>query len=112
MRPEEKRLSPRINLQAPLRFQVRGASRAKSVVSADVSEGGVGFVSDGFIAPETPLMLQVSVASRVLNPVGKVAWSERIPHSDRYRLGVEFIEIEQVEKRYLTDYIDLQRTHF
>ena len=65
------------------------------------------FFNDDFIAPNTPVMMEMNILSRVLRPVGRIAWSAPIPHSDRYAMGVEFVEFENEEKRYLQDYIDM-----
>jgi len=106
---EEKRGFPRIKAHVPLHYQIRGTAEFDNTVSDDISTEGISFVNDSFIAPESSLALQINVLSRVLNPIGKIVWSAPIAHSDRYRLGVKFLEFNPLEKRFLGDYIDLRQ---
>ncbi|MFA5062451.1 MAG: PilZ domain-containing protein [Candidatus Omnitrophota bacterium] len=110
---EVRRRFQRIDLRAEMRYYVRGAaSEFGSVVSNNISVGGLGFNSDKYIAPQTPLMLEIDVLSKVLHPVGKVAWCQALPRSYRNSLGVEFVEIDPLEKHYLEDYINMQTNRF
>lgn len=108
IKPEEKRRFPRIGLHTPIRFQIRGLSQSDNAISDDISIGGLSFIGNTFIAPSTPVLLEINLLSRILHPVGKIAWSCSLPHSDRNRLGIEFVELSPGEKSYLSDYIDMQ----
>jgi len=105
---EEKRRFPRIKLNTALCYQVRGAHDFNSTVSHDISESGVALVNDKFINCESLLNLKIKVLSRVLSAVGKVTWVNPMPHSNRFRIGVEFLEIDTWDKSYLCDYISMQ----
>lgn len=107
--PEEKRKFPRIKLYTPLHYQIRGIPEFYNTVSDDISLGGIGFMNNKFVAPQTPVTLEINLLSRVLRPTGRIAWSWPLAHSDRYRLGVEFVELDPGERNYLSDYIDMQR---
>ena len=107
-RKNDKRISPRIKVSAALRYQIRGTSDFNNVLSDNVSVTGLGFINDGFIAPSSNLTMEINILSRILNPIGRIAWSSPLPHSNKYRLGVEFLEINPVERRYLNDYIGIQ----
>ncbi|MFA5410331.1 MAG: PilZ domain-containing protein [Candidatus Omnitrophota bacterium] len=106
---EDKRRFPRVELKTPLRYQVRGSPESNNCVSDDISVGGIRCINNGFIAPSTNVMLEINLLSRVLNPVGRIAWASPLAHSERYRLGIEFIELGDSEKNYLSDYINMQR---
>lgn len=108
----EKRRYPRIKVKLPLKYQVRGSKDYDNLLTEDLSEGGLSFSNNKFIAPLTKVMLELTVLKRVLSPVGKIAWISPIRHSNRYRMGVEFEQIELPEKAYLSDYINLQLTSF
>lgn len=101
-----------MTVKAPLRYQIRGTENFDNSVSDNISLGGIGFTHNKFIAPMTHLMLQINLLSRQLNPVGRVTWVNPLSHSDRYRLGIEFVELDPQEKNYLADYINLQKTGF
>lgn len=105
--PEEKRQSPRVNLRTAIRCQVRGEPHFDNAISDDISVGGMSFVGNNFIAPATPVMLEVNVLSKVLRPIGRIAWTQPLPHSDRNRLGIQFLELDPIEKNYLADFINM-----
>lgn len=105
---EEKRRFPRIALKSPLHYQVRGTTDFDSAICDNISEGGAGFISNRYIAPATLVMLEINVLSRILKPIGRIVSSISLPHSDRNRLGIEFLEMENNEKHYLHDYISMQ----
>jgi hypothetical protein len=96
-----------------MRYQVRGRpSESDNVVSNNISACGVAFNTNRFLAPQTALMLDIDILSRVLHPIGRVAWCQPLPHSDRNRLGVEFLELNPLEKNFLEDYIKMQTDRF
>lgn len=103
---DEKRLFPRINIKLPLRYRLVGARDIHETRIKDVSVVGLGFVAEKFIAPDANLRLELAVPLKVINPTGKVVWAHRIPHSDRYRVGIEFIKINYDERCELADCID------
>ncbi|MCU0652109.1 MAG: PilZ domain-containing protein [Candidatus Omnitrophica bacterium] len=105
---EDNRCFPRIRLQAPLRIQARGSSDFSNTLTNNISLGGLGFSSERFIAPNTLLMLQFNLLSRVLSPLAKVAWVNSVPRADKYSCGVEFMEFDNSEKKYLRDYLDMK----
>ena len=107
---KEKRQFPRINVRTALRCQVRGESRFASAISDNLSASGVSFTSEKFIAPTTPVMLEINLLSKILRPFGKIVWNSPLPHSDRNRLGVQFTELNPLEKKYLADFIDMHRS--
>ena len=107
LKPEDKRQFPRVRFANPIRYQVRGKTEFDNAVCENLSVGGVGFTSNKFIPRATPLMLEFNVLSRILNPIGYVSWAMPIPHSDRYKLGIEFKEFDPKEKDFLTDFVDI-----
>jgi len=104
----EKRQFPRLNLHTPLRYQVRGNPQFDNAVSDNISSGGLSFTSHSFMAPNTMLLLEFNVLSRVLRTIARVAWTAPLPHSYRNRLGVEFIEASTEDKQFLASYVDMQ----
>jgi len=80
-------------------------------ISDNISVGGLSFIDESFFPTETLLMFEINLLSRVLHPAGRVAWSQALPHCARRRTGIEFVELNQSEKNYLTDYISMQLNH-
>lgn len=105
---KEKRRFPRIPLRIPLHYQVRGTPKFNNTIINDISLDGLGFTNNEFIASNTTLALELDILSRVLRPIGRIAWSSPLSHSDRCRLGVEFLELDPRDKNYLSDYIDMK----
>ncbi len=108
VRPQDKRRFPRINVEVPLRYQVRGRPEFSNTITDNLSISGLGFPTDKFIAPSVVLMLEINVLSRTLNLIGKVAWSAPLPHCNNYCTRIEFIELYPREKQYLQDYLSVQ----
>lgn len=108
LKEDEKRRNPRVKVRTSLRYQIRGRPDFSNAVSEDICVGGIGFISDRFIAPSINIGLQINVLSRTINPIGRVTRSLPLPRCDRYHLGIEFVEFDPGEKRYLRDYIDMQ----
>lgn len=106
-KPEEKRRFPRVRLKVPLRFHLRGNPEIDNTLTEDIGLGGIGFINNGFIPAKTPLDLEIPVFSRLLCPIGRVAWSQVLPHSNRYRVGVEFVQIDQKDSDFLRDYLSM-----
>jgi hypothetical protein len=48
------------------------------------------------------------VLLHILNPIGRVAWSASLPHTDKYLCGVEFLEMPLEQRKYLEDFIEMQ----
>lgn len=107
---KEKRRLSRIDLNIPLRYQVRGIPKANTTRSNNISLGGLGFVNNRFVAPKVLVELEFNILSRVLRPVGKIAWASVLPHCDNYNVGVEFLEFDPEEKNYLEDFLSLHTT--
>ncbi len=108
--PDKKeRQFPRIRFTAPVRVQVRGEGGFSRTVSNNISGSGLSFNNDRFIAPSTPVMLEIEVLSRIVRPIGRIVWSRPFQRSDKYRLGTEFIEFDAGEKKFLTDFVNMAR---
>jgi len=102
---QEKRKNNRIRLNLPISLQVRGKNKADKNHTKDISAGGVSFVSQDFLAPSTNLNLEIAVYDKVMTPIGAIVWITPIAHSNRYRVGIKFIEFNPKDREYLADYI-------
>lgn len=105
---KENRCFPRIDFHSELRYQLRGKPNFDNALSDDISCGGLKFTTSRFVPVETPVMLEINVLNRVIRPIARVAWSRNLAHSDQNQMGVEFIEFNALEKKYLGDFINMQ----
>ena len=103
----EKRRDPRIDFKFPLSYKIRGSSEFDQTVANDISCGGLSFIEDKFLTPDTRLMFEIKILDKVLHPVGRIAWANQLPHSSRYTMGVEFLEMEMDTRNYLCDFVDM-----
>lgn len=108
MYKEEKRCFRRVELNAPVRYEIRGRADFGNTLTDNISEGGVAINSPVFIAPATPLKMEINILNRVLHPLGKVCWCQPLPHSSSNRLGVEFLEFEPLERGFLKDFVNMK----
>lgn len=104
----EKRVFPRIAVKTPLSCQIRGAKETDRTISTDISETGIGFNSDTFVAPNTRINLEFNLMSQYITTKSRIVRSNYLPRSNKYRLGVEFIEIERNQQKYLSDFIRMK----
>lgn len=107
----EKRKFPRLVSDLLLRYQVRGTPQFGNAITKDISVGGVRFAVESYIKPLTDIMLEINILSRTVNPIARVRWTQPLAHSNRYQVGLEFIEIEPMSKNYLSDYLTLKQTN-
>ena len=105
---KENRCFPRLNFHSRIRYQYRGKPDFDSGISKDISCGGLRLTNEQFIPISTLVMLEINVLNRILRPVGKVAWSQPLAHSNRNQTGIEFVEFNRAEQHYLKDFINMQ----
>ena len=108
LQKDNKRRFRRIDLHAPVRYQVRGRPDFGNSISDNISEGGLALNTLNFIPPSTAVMLEISVLSRILRPIARVSWCQPMPHSDNSRVGLEFIEFNAADRNFLSEYINIR----
>lgn len=90
--PVQQRLMPQGNTQ-----------RIHNSISNDLSEGGIQLSSFYFYPVNSKIMIEVFLAwdEEPVHATGKVIWIEQIPHQERYRIGVEFSDLNEDNRSYL-----------
>lgn len=106
---KENRCTVRLDFHSAIRYQVRGKSDFGRGISNDISCGGLRLINKEFIPASKLVMLEINVLNRILKPIGKVAWSMALAHSNRIQTGIEFVEFNNIERNYLKDFIDMRR---
>ncbi len=104
----EKRNFKRVDLNTPVRYQIRGTPDYGNTLTDNISEAGLAMNIDSFIPPSTPVMMEVNILNRVLHPLGIARWCQPIPHSSGNRMGIEFVEFDPLERKYLRDFINMK----
>ena len=108
--PQEKRQFKRISLRIPVCYQIRGTNLLRNAVSQNISAGGICFLDNNFISAKSILMLEFNILNLVLRPIAQVAWVKFLPHSERKEYGLKFLEIEEKEQHFLSEYIKFKST--
>jgi hypothetical protein len=104
---KEKRRFPRLSAKFPIRYQMKRGGFFACALTADLSLSGTRLNTDRFFPRGLNLNLELNILSKIINPVGRVVWSQPLPRTDRYQMGVEFIEISPPDRSYLFDYINV-----
>jgi c-di-GMP-binding flagellar brake protein YcgR len=105
---EEKRRSARISVNTPLRCQIRGVAESNNAVMEDIGIGGIRFINDKFIPTDTYVNLELNILSKVIATTGKIVRVNSLPYSHKFELGIEFLEFDPLQKKYLTDYMSMR----
>jgi len=104
---EDKRTCERKRVYASVRYQLKSSQNFGSTLSCDISEGGLRLNFDKFVPNDTEFLLHMNLPTmpKIVNALGRVVWSNRIPHSDRYQLGLKFVEIDDKQKEDVSGYL-------
>ncbi|MFC1624309.1 PilZ domain-containing protein [Candidatus Omnitrophota bacterium] len=91
---EEKRISERIAAVAPMRYQLKGSQRFSNTMGRDISDRGIGFISNEFLPVSTHLVFEIQhpKTEAFIKAVGEVVWISDNPHSESFSIGARFIE--------------------
>jgi c-di-GMP-binding flagellar brake protein YcgR len=104
----EKRHFSRITMRVPVSYRVRGKTQQLATLSRNVSAGGMGLVTDQFLAPDTLLNLEFSVLRKFFSLYARTKWIASLPSSDNYQFGLEFLEVQPKDREHISDYVKMQ----
>ncbi len=106
---QEKRRFKRVG--ASLSVEYRDLKKAtelpKGSLSRNISEGGVCFKSREFMSLACRLVVNINLPNspKPIKAISKVAWIRRVPSSDQYELGNQFLEIAKEDKAQIVDFV-------
>jgi len=105
----ERRNFWRVKCEVPISYSFHEGERTftRESKTINISVTGVMFPVGQPITTHSILHLQLSLQSRplVIKATGEVRWVRKVEGTERYDLGVEFIEIEDEDRERITDYI-------
>lgn len=98
MPQSDRRIFARFQVDIPAEIEQPQAKKSTVVQCYDISAGGIGFVSDVRIAPQTDLQVRMAIPdSKVpLRTAARVVWIEQI-YENKWRSGLEFDNVDLVE---------------
>ncbi|MFH1478763.1 MAG: PilZ domain-containing protein [Candidatus Omnitrophota bacterium] len=89
---EEKRSSKRISLTSPIRYQRKGTHRFGDTIARDLSDTGIGFISNEFMPVNSELFFEFPTPpiNEIEMRLGEIVWISKEPHSERFHVGARF----------------------
>jgi c-di-GMP-binding flagellar brake protein YcgR len=103
----ERRKYKRLTASFPVHFKVKTTNKFGNTLSCDISGGGLRLMLEQFVAPNTDFMLEFNLVDflQIITAVGRVVWTKKMPHSERYQLGIEFKEIPTKNQDSLNQFV-------
>lgn len=105
----DKRRYPRVDFTLPVQYKNLRKSTVPPAgsITRNISEGGVCFKSSEFISLACRLVVEINLPniSRPIKAISKVAWIRRVPASEQYELGNQFLEMTKEDKAHITEFI-------
>ncbi|MCM8766017.1 MAG: PilZ domain-containing protein [Candidatus Omnitrophica bacterium] len=104
----ERRKYPRIDFNTSVTYQTKGETRLEHTLTRDISEGGMGLILERFLPKNTELILTFNLRHRStpLRTPARLAWIQKLPYAERYRAGLEFGEMESLNRLNIKRFIN------
>lgn len=105
----EKRRYQRVGVSLPLEYRDlrKTAELPKGSLLRNISEGGICFSSREFMSLACRLVLNITLPNnpKPVKAISKVAWIRKLPMSDQYELGNQFLEITKEDRAQITNFV-------
>jgi len=103
----EKRKFIRILESAEISYRLISKVKLRGTLSKDISKGGLRFTVREFVPKDSILKIKINLKKIPLSfeTTGKVKWIRRMPASENFEIGVEFVEITKSVLMHLDQYI-------
>jgi len=100
---EERRKYKRLNFRFPLRYRLLSQSErfpnfrrsVESILTRDIGEGGLRFVSERFIPKSARLLVESPPLSPYWRIKAEVRWIQKIGYDEKYNIGLRFQDEEE-----------------
>ncbi len=96
---EERRKYPRIDVSFPVECNILAQKIYFYTISKDLSLGGIKVLSDDFIPKDNVVRVRVNLIDEIVSLKARVAWCNRKRVSEKYLMGLEFVEISQENQK-------------
>lgn len=107
---EDKRRHNRLESTLPLKYKNIKTPTNPTVgsLTRNISEGGVCFESSEFISLACRLVLEINLPTvpKPIKAISKVAWIRKLPTSDQYELGNQFLDMTKEDKVHITNFVN------
>ena len=106
---EENRKYKRVTFREPIRYSDSPFNVGAGSLSCDLSEGGLRCYSEEFIPLNSEMTMELKLEnSQKVQLKGQVVWVQRVPHAERYQVGIKFNESERnlLPRRQIQSYLE------
>ena len=107
---EEKRRYKRIISSVPIQYKnLRIPTEPPSgSITKNMGEGGICFESNKFVSLACRLVVEILIPTspKPIKAISKVAWIRKIPSTDKYELGNQFLEITKEDKAHILNFVN------
>lgn len=104
----EKREFARIYKQAAISYSLLPSHKAQRKITADLSAGGLRFISDFFLPLHSSVKLEINLpqAQKPINAIAEVMWIKSVFGDERYEVGVKFLQIDNDAAELIRKYLE------
>lgn len=89
----DKRKFPRAVFRESIEYRHSENPSLNGSVGYDLSEGGVRFRTEEFLAHESEVVIRLQLkAEREATLLARVVWAQKVPYGDSYHVGCEFLD--------------------
>src|SRR3989338_6309211 len=107
---DEKRRAFRLKSSLPIHYDSSSDAASGATLTQDISEGGVSMLCEGFIPRLSRMSMQINLMpNKLVAASGEVKWAQRITHSYRYQVGLEFKDLDNDVRRSISEYVASHR---
>jgi len=89
---EDRRIASRVLFSSPVRYRQKGTNGYNDTVGKDISNSGLGFISNEFIPKNSHLVFELHSPwqSEPIQTLAEVVWVSNQPYSERFEVGARF----------------------
>jgi len=104
---EERRKSVRVGISFPIECRVL-PERKKIfyTVTKNLSMGGIKILTEEFFPKEKTLKININLINEIIEAKAKVVWCNKEPYSERYQMGLCFLEMNKKNKDQLKAFLE------
>lgn len=107
---DDKRRHQRVASELPIQYKnLRKPGDAPFASSTrNLSEGGVSFKTGEFISLACRMVVEIILptVSKPIKAITKVAWIRKIPTSQQYELGNQFLDMAKEDKKHISAFVN------
>jgi c-di-GMP-binding flagellar brake protein YcgR len=96
-----------VRAYAPVKYRFLEGDRFECCITCDISEGGVGLLVDDPLPCGARLYFQIKMhnSPQPAYGIARVAWTAKDTFSEKFRAGLEFIEISTDSRSEIAHFV-------